>query len=150
MQPTTAQNATRPPRIARAGDACFAEFQELINQNPNIEIPDETLASLHMLYGKNFAKALEVVDSGGIVCFVGERTGRTVYKVPGSRPPDQYLVFPSHYCSCQSFLYDVVGRSEAVCCKHQLAARLATVLRRAVVVRMCDVELARMLLGQCE
>ncbi|GIL55135.1 hypothetical protein Vafri_10745 [Volvox africanus] len=72
-------------------------------------------ASLHMLYGKNFTKALEVVDNGGIMCFVGERTGRTLYKVPGRRPADQYLVFPAHFCSCQSFQFDVVGRSEAVC-----------------------------------
>ncbi|GFR52481.1 hypothetical protein Agub_g15051 [Astrephomene gubernaculifera] len=102
-----------------------------------------------MLYGKNFAKALEVVDGGGIVCYVGEETGRKVYKVPGKRPADQYIVFPAHYCSCQSFLYDVVGRSEAVCCKHQLAARLATVLNRATVIQTSDVTVAHMLLEQC-
>ncbi|GIL55132.1 hypothetical protein Vafri_10745 [Volvox africanus] len=107
-------------------------------------------ASLHMLYGKNFTKALEVVDNGGIMCFVGERTGRTLYKVPGRRPADQYLVFPAHFCSCQSFQFDVVGRSEAVCCKHQLAARLATVLNRLAVVKTCDIALARMLLEQCD
>ncbi|GIL55133.1 hypothetical protein Vafri_10745 [Volvox africanus] len=103
-----------------------------------------------MLYGKNFTKALEVVDNGGIMCFVGERTGRTLYKVPGRRPADQYLVFPAHFCSCQSFQFDVVGRSEAVCCKHQLAARLATVLNRLAVVKTCDIALARMLLEQCD
>ncbi|GLI67401.1 hypothetical protein VaNZ11_011590 [Volvox africanus] len=109
------QTISKPLSIAKAGDACFADLQNLIGQNPNSEIPDETLASLHMLYGKNFTKALEVVDNGGIMCFVGERTGRTLYKVPGRRPADQYLVFPAHFCSCQSFQFDVVGRSEAVC-----------------------------------
>lgn len=46
--------------------------------------------SLHLLFGKNFAKALEVVDGGGIVCFVGEHTGRRVYKV-GAASCDQQL-----------------------------------------------------------
>ncbi|KXZ41933.1 hypothetical protein GPECTOR_240g575 [Gonium pectorale] len=102
-----------------------------------------------MLFGKNFAKALEVVDGGGILCYEGEASGRRVYKVPGRRPSDQYIVFPTHYCSCQSFQFDVVGRGEAVCCKHQLAARLATVLQRVVTIRTSDISIAHMLLEHC-
>lgn len=37
--------------------------------------------SLHLLYGKNLAKALEVVDGGGIVCYEGARTRRRVFRV---------------------------------------------------------------------
>jgi hypothetical protein len=33
----------------------------------------------------------------------------TCVQVRGSRPSDQYIVFPRHYCSCQAFLYVVVG-----------------------------------------
>lgn len=36
-------------------------------------------------------------------------------QVPARKPADAYTVFPSHYCSCQSFQFDVVGRGEAVC-----------------------------------
>ncbi len=37
--------------------------------------------SLHLLYGKNLGKALEVVDGGGIVCYEGARTRRRVFRV---------------------------------------------------------------------
>ncbi|KAG2498191.1 hypothetical protein HYH03_003945 [Edaphochlamys debaryana] len=132
--------------ITRAGDACFAELEELVEGNPGTDIPDDILASLHLLFGKNLAKALEVVDAGGITAHVGERSGRTVYKVPGRG--DVYTVFPSHYCSCQSFMYDIVGRGEAVYCKHQLAVRLASVLRRVARAPCSDQDLARRLLGE--
>ncbi|PNH08548.1 Zinc finger SWIM domain-containing protein 7 [Tetrabaena socialis] len=138
--------------VVRAGDACFAELQELVALNPNnanIEIPDETLAGLYLIFGKNFAKAVEVVDGGGIVCYIGEQTGRRLFKVPGSHAPDFYIVFPAHYCSCQSFTFDVVSRSDAAFCKHQLAARLATVMKRSTEVTIPDITIALMLLEQC-
>lgn len=28
---------------------------------------------------------------------------------------EHYLVFPRHFCSCQSFHYDVLSKSEAIC-----------------------------------
>lgn len=31
-------------------------------------------------------------------------------QVQGSRPADQYTVFPSHFCTCHAFLYLVVGQ----------------------------------------
>lgn len=34
-------------------------------------------------------------------------------QVQGKSAADQYLVFPDHYCTCQAFFYEVVGRSEA-------------------------------------
>ncbi|PNW71914.1 hypothetical protein CHLRE_16g668000v5 [Chlamydomonas reinhardtii] len=146
---STLEGAAKPLNIARAADACFADLQNYLGQNPHADVPDDILASLHLLFGKNFAKALEVVDGGGIVCFVGEHTGRRVYKVPGRRAGDHYIVFPAHYCACQSFQYDVVGRSEAVACKHQLAARLAGVLGRTSVSRVPDYTIAHMLLEHC-
>ncbi|KAG2498181.1 hypothetical protein HYH03_003936 [Edaphochlamys debaryana] len=65
--------AARAVRITRAGDACFTELEELIESNLGADIPDDILASLHLLFGKNLAKALEVVDAGGITAYV-ERT----------------------------------------------------------------------------
>lgn len=106
---------SKPPSISTVGDACFAELQQFLAANPSSEIPEDILASLHLLYGKNLAKALEVVDGGGIVCYEGARTRRRVFRVPARKPADAYTVFPSHYCSCQSFQFDVVGRGEAVC-----------------------------------
>ena len=31
-------------------------------------------------------------------------------QVQGSRPADQYTVFPAHFCTCHAFLYQVVGQ----------------------------------------
>ena len=38
----------------------------------------------------------------------------TTPQVHGKGSSDHYLVFPDHYCSCKAFLFDIVGRSEAV------------------------------------
>lgn len=35
-------------------------------------------------------------------------------QVQGSRASDRYTVFPAHFCSCQSFYYDVVSKVEAL------------------------------------
>lgn len=35
-------------------------------------------------------------------------------QVHGKGSTDHYLVLPDHYCSCKAFLFDIVGRSEAV------------------------------------
>lgn len=61
---------------------------------------DEQLSSLHFIYGTNLAKALQIVDQGGVACYVGAGSGRRVYLVHG-HAAEHYLVHPDHYCSCQ-------------------------------------------------
>lgn len=39
---------------------------------------------------------------------------RPALQVQGQRSSDRYTVFPAHFCSCQSFHYDVVSRTEAI------------------------------------
>lgn len=46
---------------------------------------------------------------------------------------DVYVVFPRHYCACEAFHFVVVSRGESLQCKHQLAARLAYILRKCGV-----------------
>nr|GMC78450.1 zinc finger SWIM domain-containing protein 7 [Ipomoea batatas] len=62
-----------------------------------------------------------------------------------SKKKEEYLCFPEHYCACYSFFYDVVNRGEQLCCKHQLAARLAKSLGACIEVMVSDEELAVML-----
>ena len=71
------------------------------------------LRSLHFLLEKHFAKAVQIVDQGGVFCFVGEQSGRKAYQVQGQSSSDRYTVYPWHYCSCQAFFYDVVSKQEA-------------------------------------
>lgn len=61
---------------------------------------DEQLSSLHFIYGTNLVKALQIVDQGGVACYVGAGSGRRVYLVHG-HAAEHYLVHPDHYCSCQ-------------------------------------------------
>ncbi|WJX30532.1 hypothetical protein P8452_19058 [Trifolium repens] len=72
--------------------------------------------------------------------------GRFIFQVTGeSRKKDQYLCFAENFCACYSFFYDVVNRGEQLCCKHQLAARLAASLGSYVEVKVSDEELALLL-----
>ncbi len=37
--------------------------------------------SLALVFGKNFSKALEIVDKGGVLCHEGDKSGRRVCQV---------------------------------------------------------------------
>ena len=50
----------------------------------------------HRLSGQHVVKALDAAA-----------------QVQGKTAADHYLVFPTHYCSCKAFLFDIVGRGEA-------------------------------------
>uniref|UniRef100_I1QBV7 SWIM-type domain-containing protein n=1 Tax=Oryza glaberrima TaxID=4538 RepID=I1QBV7_ORYGL len=62
-----------------------------------------------------------------------------------SRRKEEYICFPEHLCTCYSFFYDIVGRGEQLCCKHQLAARLAEAISKHQDIEVTDEELAHML-----
>ncbi|RAL39649.1 hypothetical protein DM860_003182 [Cuscuta australis] len=109
-------------------------------------VTDDQLSILHFLFGKNFERAARVVDQRGVKRIYGHPSGRSIFQVIGeSRKKEEYLCFPEHYCACYSFFYDVVNRGEQLCCKHQVAARLADALGECVDVMVSDEELAFML-----
>ena len=80
--------------VERVGEEIFAAIAASATAS------DEQLSSLHFLFDSHFAKALQIVDQGGVFCFVGAGSGRRVYQVRGHSSED-YVVFPGHYCSCQ-------------------------------------------------
>lgn len=116
------------------------------------DLKDEHLRLLHVLCDKTLEHALVLVDQGGVQAFVAERTGRTVFHVHSERNrrsgQETYVCFPKHYCSCHAFFYDVVGRGEHICCKHQLAARIADATNQCGKNIIPDEEMARFLLRQ--
>ncbi|KAL6752684.1 hypothetical protein V8C86DRAFT_2749718 [Haematococcus lacustris] len=134
--------------LDRVGQACFQLLEEA-SKSPttSAERVDELLASLAHIYGRNFWKALEIVDQGLVACLQGEQSGRQIFQVQGKTAADKYLVFPAHFCSCQAFFYEVVNKGEAVCCKHQLAARVSWSLQRCPVLVVSDVQLAQFLIN---
>ncbi|KAL8540442.1 hypothetical protein ACS0TY_001877 [Phlomoides rotata] len=109
-------------------------------------VTDDQLSILHFIFGKNFERATRIFDQRGIKRISGEPSGRSIFQVVGeSRKKEEYLCFPQHYCSCYSFFYDVVNKGEELCCKHQLAARLAASTGTYIHVKVSDDELALLL-----
>ncbi|XP_009624972.1 uncharacterized protein [Nicotiana tomentosiformis] len=109
-------------------------------------VNDDQVSILHFLFGKNLERAMRIVDQRGVKRILGKPSGRSIFQVVGeSKRKEEYLCFPEHYCACYSFFYDIVNRGEQLCCKHQLAARLASSLGACVDFRISDDELALML-----
>ncbi|KAL5710725.1 hypothetical protein ACHQM5_021255 [Ranunculus cassubicifolius] len=109
-------------------------------------VTDDQLSILHFLFGKNLERATRIVDQKGVKRISGEPSGRCVFQVVGeSRRKEEYLCFSEHYCGCYSFFYDIVNRGEQLCCKHQLAARLAAAVGSCVEVKVSDEQLALLL-----
>ncbi|KAL8136581.1 hypothetical protein V2J09_002582 [Rumex salicifolius] len=109
-------------------------------------VTDDQLAIFHFIFGKNFERATKLVDQRRVKKICGEPSGRCIYQVMGeSQRKDEYFCFPESYCGCYSFFYDTVNRGEQLCCKHQLAARLAASLETCVQVQVPDEELAVLL-----
>ncbi|KAK9748725.1 hypothetical protein RND81_02G075900 [Saponaria officinalis] len=109
-------------------------------------VTDDQLEILNFLFGKNFERATRIVDQRGVKKLSGDPSGRSIFQVVGeSRKREEYLCFAEHYCGCYSFFYDVVSRGEQLCCKHQLAARLAASLGSCVEIKLPDEELAILL-----
>lgn len=109
-------------------------------------VTEEQLSILHFLFGKNFDRATRIVDQRGVKRISGQPSGRYIFKVVGeSRKKEEYFCFAKHYCACYSFFYDIVNRGEQLCCKHQLAARLAASLGACAGVTVSDEQLALLL-----
>ncbi|CAA0826475.1 Unknown protein [Striga hermonthica] len=109
-------------------------------------VTDDQLSILHFIYGKNFEKATRIFDQKGVKRISGEPSGLFIFQVVGeSRRKEEYLCFGEHYCACYSFFYDIVNKGEELCCKHQLAARLAASTGTCIEVRVSDEELALLL-----
>ncbi|PON90584.1 Zinc finger, SWIM-type [Trema orientale] len=109
-------------------------------------VTDEQLSVLNFLFGKNFERATRIVDQRGVKRISGQPSGRSIFQVVGeSRRKEEYFCFPEHFCACYSFFYDTVNRGEQLCCKHQLAARLATSLGACIELKVSDDELAWLL-----
>mmetsp|Transcript_22969 Transcript_22969/g.68293 ORF Transcript_22969/g.68293 Transcript_22969/m.68293 type:complete len:151 (+) Transcript_22969:221-673(+) len=132
------------PSLEQISEACFEQLEAEVKASGTVG--DDQLLKLHHLYGKNWLNALRLVDEGGITCYVAQPSERKVFKVKGKTVGDPYLVFPRHFCSCHAFFYEVVCKSDALCCKHQLAARIAALTLKCRTVIISDTSMAKMLM----
>ena len=78
---------------------------------------------------KHLEHALVIVQKRMLKKLVGTRSKRTCWQVRGkSGAKEEYLVYPTHYCSCRAFQWDVLSKGEQLICKHMLAVRVAEAL----------------------
>ncbi|XP_061368695.1 uncharacterized protein LOC133311638 [Gastrolobium bilobum] len=130
-------------RMSASSDIAEVMWKEIESTH---SVNDDQLWILHFLFGKNFEGASRIVDQRGVKRISGQPSGRFIFQVTGeSRRKDQYMCFAENFCSCYSFFYDVVNRGEQLCCKHQIAARVAASMRSYIEVNVSDEELALLL-----
>lgn len=114
---------------------------------PFSTLTDDQILALHFLFNKTLDKAVRIIEQGGVYRLVAEPSRREVFQVMGNPKENQhYVCFPEHFCSCHAFFFDIVSRGHQICCKHQLAARLATALQVFKPSTVTDVELTQLLL----
>ncbi|KAJ3673034.1 hypothetical protein LUZ60_006408 [Juncus effusus] len=129
--------------MATTSAAAGAIFDQIKSSH---SVSDEQLSILNFLFGKNLERATRIVDQGGVRRVVGLPSGRSLFLVVGeSRRKEEYICFPLHLCTCYSFFYDIVNRGEQICCKHQIAARLAEAVGAHQEMEVTDEQLALML-----
>lgn len=108
---------------------CEGEGQQQIGCE-GAAISDHCMTALHSIFQQNLVPALDLVERGRVtkyVCSTGPVT-RKLYVVQGSTGNQYVCLTTSSYCSCPSYVYNVLVKGDALLCKHQLAVRLATSL----------------------
>ncbi|KAE9593955.1 putative Zinc finger, SWIM-type [Lupinus albus] len=109
-------------------------------------VNQDQIWTLRFIFGKNLEGASRIVDQRGVKRITAEPSGRVIFQVTGeSRRKDKYVCFPENFCACYSFFFDVVNRAEQLCCKHQIATKLAVSLGVCVEAKVSDEELALLL-----
>ena len=114
-------------------------------------VTEDDWVALTVLFDKSLGKAVRLVDDGAVRQIIGENSKRSVWRVgrrrnsSNQKSRDSYLCFDK-FCSCQSFAFDVIGKTSALRCKHQLAIAIAQALGRYSVLTVPDVDLAKILM----
>ena len=113
----------------------------------HITVTDRQLELLAFVFDeKHLEHALVIVQKRMLKKLVGTRSKRTCWQVRGkSGAKEEYLVYPTHYCSCRAFQWDVLSKGEQLICKHMLAVRVAEALDDYNSVDIDDALLAQML-----
>jgi len=84
-------------------------------------LSDEHVLGLSALLPHTCEGALEILDKGLMTIIEAKPSGRNFFLFAGKKNAS-YVCF-GHYCSCPSFIFSVMIKSELYC-KHQLAAHL--------------------------
>ena len=119
-------------------DALASRLEEESASRTGPGVSDATLAAMAYAFGSAAEKGLDIAHRGNVSCVVGERSGRKVYQVAGTRAGSfggggthavAHTCLPREMCTCHVWAWDVAYRNESAVCKHQLACRVAEACR---------------------
>ena len=112
-----------------------------------LAVTDRQLELLAFVFdAKHLENSLVMYQKRAVKKLVAVKSGRTCWQVRGkSGAKEEYLVFPTHYCSCRAFQWDVLSKGEQLICKHMLAVRIAEALDDYNVAEIDDALLAQLL-----
>lgn len=100
-------------------------------------ISSGTLIELHAFFRAPLKPALKLID-GRRVKRMRSRSGRIAFQVTGEAKISYTCLQESNFCSCYSYLHQVLRKQEIPMCKHVLAARLAVALGKCEEVDCSD------------
>jgi len=109
------------------------------NNQSNI-INEDTLLSLYSIFGKPLFASLDILDNNLISLYVFLPSKRYFYVIEGRKGAKYMCLLKGDYCSCPSFNYSVLLKSDSLYCKHQVSAFLAEILSNAPCLEFDDSE----------
>lgn len=119
-------------------------------------INDDLLESLYFIYKNPFLEVLNLIDKfDQQVNSLDDKTNpeplasiircekRFIYQVKGSI--NYYLFDKINFCTCSSFKYNVLHKSEYLYCKHLVMIKILTAMNRLPVKEVKQTELSQLI-----
>lgn len=121
-------------------------------------ISDDLLESLYFIYKNPLLEALNQIDKQNelqsrseltidqhlAVCYISE-SKRLLYQVKGSIGINYYLFESLNFCSCSSFKYNVLSKSEYLSCKHLIIVKLLKSMNKITFKHVKDIDLTELI-----
>ncbi|KAI8377152.1 hypothetical protein EDC96DRAFT_494678 [Choanephora cucurbitarum] len=116
------------------------------------ELQPETVLTLHAVFRDTLFEALHITESKSVAKIQSD-SGRVMFRVSDlclrpeieSEELDEHthtcLLFPN-YCSCDTFVKDVILESSAMMCRHLLAVAISHALNRTETIQLNDQDFA--------
>ncbi|KYR00308.1 hypothetical protein DLAC_03048 [Tieghemostelium lacteum] len=115
-------------------------IKKIFDSYQNLTITDECLLSLYFIFDQPLFASLDIIDEKLIKRYTFLPSNRYFYVIEGTKGGKYMCLIDGDYCSCPSFNFSVLLRSESIYCKHQIASFIAEVLKNVDVLEFDDSE----------
>ncbi|XP_042903259.1 zinc finger SWIM domain-containing protein 7 isoform X2 [Parasteatoda tepidariorum] len=109
------------------------------------KISEKSLSMLSFLFGFTAAQALDLIDKK-CISHITSPSGRELFQVQRNVTEFHVCLKDSNYCTCPSFIYNVVKKDQFMC-KHKLAASICFAMGLCKEVQYSDETVSLMLIG---